>query len=137
MWLPKPTYRLLQSDADPDTMAQVVTRLKDAEVPYQIDEGGGGIRVPASRVDELRLEFAVAGIARVGPAGLGALRPEPDFGVTEFVEKANYRRALEGEIARTIATMSEVASARVHIAMGKDTLFGQPRPDHGVGRSSS
>src|SRR5687767_4458949 len=50
------------------------------------------------------------------------------FGATEFMEKVNYRRALEGEIARTIATLSEVGSARVHIAMGKDTVFGEPRP---------
>src|SRR5690606_29718835 len=50
------------------------------------------------------------------------------FGATEFMEKVNYRRALEGEIARTIATISEVSSARVHIAMGKDSTFGESRP---------
>ena len=127
MWLSTPTYRLLLSDADPATMAQVVTRLKDAGVPYQIDEGGGGIRVPASRVDELRLEVLSQGLPESGRPGWEIL-DRAGFGVTDFIEKVNYRRALEGEIARTIASMSEVASARVHIAIGKDTLFGPPRP---------
>src|SRR5690242_10927360 len=61
MWLQQPTYRLLQADLDPETMGQLVTRLKTMKVPYQLDEGGRGIRVPASRIDELRLEFAGSG----------------------------------------------------------------------------
>jgi flagellar M-ring protein FliF len=127
LWLNTPTYRLLLSDADPATMAQVVTRLKDAGVPYQLDEGGGGIRVPANRVDELRLEILSDGLPDSGRPGWEIMDGNR-MGVTDFVEKANYRRALEGEIARTIATISEVASARVHIAIGKDTAFGPPRP---------
>src|SRR4029079_4248268 len=51
-----------------------------------------------------------------------------NFGATEFLEQVNFRRALEGELARTIGTIAEVASARVHIAMGKESLFGDPRP---------
>jgi flagellar M-ring protein FliF len=126
MWLQKPTYRLLQSDLDPEAMAQVITRLKGLKVPYELDEGGRGIRVPASRVDELRLEFAASG----GDAGLPGwkLFDGQDFGITEFGEKVKYRRAMEGEMARTIATLAEVASARVHIAMGKEELFGESRP---------
>jgi flagellar M-ring protein FliF len=127
MWLNTPTYRLLVSDADSATMAQVVTKLKDAGVPYQIDEGGGGVRVPASRVDELRLQILSQGMPDSGRPGWEIL-DQSRLGVTDFVEKANYRRALEGEIARTIASISEVASARVHIAIGKDTAFGPPRP---------
>jgi len=127
MWLNTPTYRLLISGADPETMGQVVTRLKDADVPYQLDEGGGGIRVPANRVDELRLEILSQGLPESGRPGW-ELMDQSRIGVTDFVEKANYRRALEGEIARTVASISEVASARVHIAIGKDTAFGPPRP---------
>jgi flagellar M-ring protein FliF len=127
MWLSTPTFRLLVSGADPETMAQVVTRLKEAGVPYQIDEGGGGVRVPASRVDELRLEILSQGMPESGRPGW-ELFDQSRIGVTDFVEKANYRRALEGELARTIATISEVSSARVHIAIGKESAFGQPRP---------
>jgi flagellar M-ring protein FliF len=127
MWLNTPSFRLLMRDADQETMAQVVQRLKDANVPYQIDDLGGGIRVPANRVDELRLEILSQGMPGSGRPGWEIL-DQTRLGVTDFVEKANYRRALEGEIARTIATISEVAGARVHIAIGKDTPFGQPRP---------
>jgi flagellar M-ring protein FliF len=127
LWLNTPTYRLLLSDADPATMAQVVTKLKEAGVPYQIDEGGGGVRVPASRVDELRLEILSKGLPDSGRPGWEIL-DQNRLGVTDFVEKANYRRALEGEIARTVASISEVASARVHIAIGKETPFGPSRP---------
>ncbi len=127
MWLNTPTFRLLMRDADQETMAQVVSRLKDAGVPYQLDDGGGGIRVPANRVDELRLEILSQGMPGSGRPGWEIL-DQTRLGVTDFVEKANYRRALEGEIARTVATISEVAGARVHIAIGKDSPFGQPRP---------
>jgi flagellar M-ring protein FliF len=69
MWLQKPTYRLLQGDLDPETMGQVVSRLKSLKVPYELDEGGRGIRVPASRIDELRLEFAASGGSEAGLPG--------------------------------------------------------------------
>jgi flagellar M-ring protein FliF len=126
MWLNKPTYRLLQADLDAETMGQVVSRLKALKVPYELDEGGRGIRVPASRIDELRLEFAASG-AEAGLPGW-KLFDGQDFGITEFGEKIKYRRAMEGEMARTIATLAEVSSARVHIAMGKEELFGESRP---------
>jgi flagellar M-ring protein FliF len=126
MWLQKPTYRLLQSDLDPEAMGQMVTELKSMKVAYELDEGGRGIRVPASRIDELRLHFASSG----NEAGLKGwtLFDGQDFGITEFGEKIKYRRAMEGEMARTIATLAEVSSARVHIAMGKEELFGESRP---------
>jgi flagellar M-ring protein FliF len=126
-WLNKPDYALLFSDMDAESAAQVVTRLKSMKVPYQIDPGGGAIRVPSTQVDELRMEFSSQGMPSSGRIGF-EIFDRTAFGATEFLEKVNYRRALEGEIARTIATLSEVSSARVHIAMGKDSLFGEPRP---------
>jgi flagellar M-ring protein FliF len=73
------------------------------------------------------MEFSSQGMPSSGRIGF-EIFDRTAFGATEFLEKVNYRRALEGEIARTIATLSEVSSARVHIAMGKDSLFGEPRP---------
>jgi flagellar M-ring protein FliF len=126
MWLQKPTFRLLQADLDPESMGQLVTQLKSMKVPYELDELGRGIRVPASRVDELRIEFAGKG-SEGGLPGWNLFDGQ-DFGITEFGEQIKYRRAMEGEMARTIATLAEVSSARVHIAMGKDQLFGDSRP---------
>jgi flagellar M-ring protein FliF len=126
-WVGAPTYVLLFSDMDPETAGEVVTRLKTLKVSYQLDEGGRAVRVPMNRVDELRLELTSQGLPSSGRVGF-ELFDRTAFGVTEFLEQVNYRRALEGEIARTIATLTEVSSARVHIAMGKETLFGEPRP---------
>jgi len=126
-WLNAPTYALLYADMDPESAGQVIARLKSLKVQYQIDPGGGAIRVPADKVDELRMEFSSQGMPASGRIGF-EIFDRTAFGATEFLEQVNYRRALEGEIARTIATLSEVAGARVHIAMGKDALFGESRP---------
>ena len=123
----RPNYVLLFSDMDAESAGQVVTRLKSLKVPYQMDDGGRGIRVPSGRVDELRLELATNGLPASGRVGF-EIFDRTAFGATEFLEQVNYRRALEGEIARTIATLAEVSSARVHIAMGKEAVFGEPRP---------
>ena len=126
-WVQTPSYALLFSDMDPETAGQIVTKLKTQKVPYHLDEGGRGIRVPIDRVDELRIQFTSEGLPASGRIGF-EIFDRTQFGATEFLEQVNYRRALEGEIARTIATITEVASARVHIAMGKDSLFGESRP---------
>jgi flagellar M-ring protein FliF len=126
-WLNKGDYVLLFDDMDADSAAQVVARLKSMKVPYQVDAGGRAVRVRSESVDELRLELSSQGMPASGRIGF-EIFDRTQFGATEFLEKVNYRRALEGEIARTIATIGEVSSARVHIAMGKDSLFGEPRP---------
>lgn len=121
-WINRPSYALLFADMDPQAAAQVVERLTADNVPYQLDAGGRSVRVDKGRVDELRLLFASQGLPASGRIGF-ELFDRTQFGQTEFLEQVNYRRALEGEIARTIATIDEVADARVHIAMGKDSLF--------------
>ena len=126
-WLNKPTFALLYSEMDAETAGQMVNRLKTLKVPYELDAGGTAIRVPQDRVDELRLEMSSQGMPASGRVGF-EIFDRTAFGATQFLEQVNYRRALEGEIARTIATITEVSNARVHIAMGKESLFGDPRP---------
>jgi flagellar M-ring protein FliF len=126
-WLNAPDYVLLLDDLEPEAASDIVARLKDQNVQYQLDPGGRAIRVPRERVDELRLEVTGQGMPASGRVGF-EIFDRTAFGATEFLEKVNYRRALEGELARTIATLSEVSTARVHIAMGKDSLFGEQRP---------
>ena len=126
-WLNAPNYVLLFSDMDAESAGQVITRLKSMNVPYQLDEGGRGIRVPSTRVDELRIDLSSQNLPASGRVGF-ELFDRTQFGATQFLEQINYRRALEGEIARTISSIQEVATARVHIAMGKDSLFGEPSP---------
>ncbi|HEY3380317.1 MAG TPA: flagellar basal-body MS-ring/collar protein FliF [Vicinamibacterales bacterium] len=122
-WLSSNDWVLLFADMDPEAAADVVSRLKTQKIPFQIDQGGRSIRVPATKVDELRLEFAGQGLPSSGRIGF-EIFDRTAFGATEFLEQVNYRRALEGEIARTISTLSEVGGARVHIVAAKDSLFG-------------
>jgi flagellar M-ring protein FliF len=121
-WINAPTYAVLFADMDPESAGGVVTRLKNDKVPFVLDDGGRTIRVLASRVDELRLDFASQGMPTSGRIGF-EIFDRTAFGVTDFLEQVNYRRALEGELARTIGTIAEVGSARVHIAMPRQSLF--------------
>lgn len=121
-WINTPTYTLLYSDMDAEAASNIVARLKSENIPYQLDAGGRAVRVPAERVDELRLELASQGLPSSGRIGF-EIFDRTQFGATEFLEHVNYRRALEGELARTIATIGQVQTARVHIAMAKESLF--------------
>ncbi len=122
-YLSTPEYRVLFTDMEPEEASQVVSRLSAQKVDYKLTNGGRDIQVPKDDVDRLRLSFSNDGLPTSGRIGF-EIFDRTAFGQTEFLEQVNYRRALEGEIARTIATISEVASARVHIAMAKDSLFG-------------
>jgi flagellar M-ring protein FliF len=122
-YLSTPEYRLLFTDMDPEEASQVVSRLTNDKVQYRLANGGRDVEVPKDDVDRLRLSFSNQGLPSSGRIGF-EIFDRTAFGQTEFLEQVNYRRALEGEVARTIATISEVASARVHIAMAKDSLFG-------------
>jgi flagellar M-ring protein FliF len=121
-WVNAPSYALLYSDLDPESANQVVTRLKNAKIQYVLDDGGRAVRVPVERLDELRLDMASQGLPTTGRIGFEVF-DRTAFGTTEFLEQVNFRRGLEGELGRTISTIAEVASARVHIALPKDTLF--------------
>lgn len=121
MWLNTPTYSLLFSDLDAESASQVVARLEADQIPYRLSDGGRAVRVPQEQVDRLKIQLA----ASVTSGRIGfEIFDRTAFGQTEFLEQINYRRALEGELARTISTIAEVASARVHLAMAKDSLFG-------------
>jgi flagellar M-ring protein FliF len=121
-YLNAPDYRVLFADMEPEEAARVESGLKSEKVLYQLTNGGRDIEVPKEEVDRLRLHFSSTGLPTSGRVGY-ELFDRTAFGQTEFLEQVNYRRALEGEIARTIATIGDVRSARVHIAMAKTSLF--------------
>ena len=123
-WISAPTYRVLFSDLDPESAASVVEQLRTREIQFQLDPGGRTVRVPATQLDQLRLEFASDGMPASGRIGF-EIFDRTAFGATEFLEQVNFRRALEGEIARTISTLAEVSGARVHISMERKAVFGR------------
>jgi flagellar M-ring protein FliF len=121
-WISAPQYTLLVADMDAETAQSVIGKLKTQKIQYQLSEDGRSVSVPVERAAELRLDLASNGLPSAGRIGF-EIFDRTAFGTTEFLEHVNYRRALEGELARTISTLSEVASARVHISMAKDSLF--------------
>jgi flagellar M-ring protein FliF len=121
-WASQPTWALLATDVDPEGMNGVVQRLKTLKVDYTLDPGGRTVRVDAARVDELRMQLAADGLPASGRIGF-ELFDRTMFGATELMEKVNFQRALEGELARTIGSLGTVSGARVHLALPKTSLF--------------
>ncbi|MBS1834474.1 MAG: flagellar M-ring protein FliF [Acidobacteria bacterium] len=100
----------------------VVAKLKEGGVEYRLSSNGSEILVPAPRIPELRLQMATAGVPKTGRIGF-ELFDKTNFGITDFAEQVNYRRAIEGETERSILTINGVESARVHITPAKDSVF--------------
>lgn len=121
-WAKSPDYRVLYSNISDEDGGAIVAQLTQMNVPYSFQEGGGAIMVPADRVYEARLKLAQQGLPKGGQVGFELLDQEK-FGLSQFNEQINYQRALEGELARTIEKLGPVRSARVHLAIPKQTLF--------------
>lgn len=122
LWLRSPDYRVLLSNLSAKDGGEIVSQLTQMNVPYQIADNGSAILVPADKVHELRLKLAQSGLPKGGNTGFELLDKE-QFGISQFSEQINYQRALEGELSRTIESLSPVQSARVHLAIPKPTLF--------------
>lgn len=120
-WAKSPDYRVLYSNISDEDGGAIVAQLTQMNVPYSFQEGGA-IMVPADRVYEARLKLAQQGLPKGGQVGFELLDQEK-FGLSQFNEQINYQRALEGELARTIEKLGPVRSARVHLAIPKQTLF--------------
>ncbi|HET7313674.1 flagellar basal-body MS-ring/collar protein FliF [Salinisphaera sp.] len=126
LWARSPDYAVLYSGLASRDGGQVVARLDQLQVPYRLSGGGSTIMVPRSRVDRLRLQMASEGLPKGGGVGFELMDNEP-FGISEFAEKVNYQRALQGELERSIQTIDEVSGARVQLAMPKSSVFVRKR----------
>jgi flagellar M-ring protein FliF len=116
VWASGPSRVVLFSELDPVAAAAIVAELEDAGVRHDVTRGGTTILVPADRVGELRIRVAARGLTGKRPLGYELL-DRSSIGMTEFLQHVNHRRALEGELSRTIASVSEVRSARIHLAI--------------------
>ncbi|MDH3360677.1 MAG: flagellar basal-body MS-ring/collar protein FliF, partial [Desulfobulbaceae bacterium] len=115
-------YQVLFSGLTQQDAAEVVERLKEQRVPYQLTGNGGTIMVPPGQVYDVRLSLAGEGLPRGGGVGF-EIFDKTSLGTTDFVQRLNYQRALQGELARTIRTFDQVDEARVHIATPKESVF--------------
>ena len=122
MWGQKPDYRVLFSNFSDRDGGAIVAELEKMNVPYKYSEGGGAVLVPADRVHDARLKLAAQGLPKGGNVGFELLENQK-LGSSQFVEHVNFQRAMEGELARSIESVSAVQAARVHLAMPKDSVF--------------
>jgi flagellar M-ring protein FliF len=113
---------VLFRDLDPKDAGAIVEKLKEQAVPYELGEGGTTIRVPESRVYELRLAMAREGLPSNSTVGY-EIFDRTNLGMSDFVQKLNHKRALEGELQKTIASFDEVQKVRVMIALPEKALF--------------
>jgi len=123
-WAGKPQMALLYSRLDPQDAADVVAQIQDAGTAYDLKDGGTSIYVPAEKVYALRLQLAGEGLPAGGQQGYRILDSEK-IGTSPFTQRVNYIRALEGELAKTIALIESVEHARVHIVRTESRLFRQ------------
>ncbi len=129
----KDDHKILFSNVDERDSAAIVASLQQMNIPYKFTEGGGAITVPAKMVHETRLKLAGQGLPKSGFVGFELLENQR-LGTSQFVEQVNYQRGLEGELAKSISSLSLVKSARVHLAVPKQSAFvrEQQRPTASV-----
>jgi flagellar M-ring protein FliF len=121
LWSRGPEYRVLYTNLSDRDGGAIVASLQQMNIPYKLGDGGA-VLVAANQVHEARLRLASTGLPKGGAAGF-ELMDNQKFGTSQFAEQVNYQRALEGELARSIESISAVESARVHLALPKQSLF--------------
>jgi flagellar M-ring protein FliF len=122
LWVQSPDYQLLYSNLSDQDAAAVVEQLNTQNIPHKLTNQGRNVAVPSNKVHEIRLSLASQGLPAGTEVGLELFEDTP-LGMTEFVQKLNFQRALQGELARTIKSIEAVEQARVHLALPKQELF--------------
>ena len=121
-WRREADFKPLFTGLGPEDAAAIVQKLKESGVDYRLSENGAAVLAPSSRLAELRLTLAASELPKSGRIGF-ELFDKSNLGATEFTEHINYRRALEGELERSVAALAEVEQARVHLTFPKDSVF--------------
>jgi len=116
-----PSYKVLFANLSDRDGGQITSVLQQQNIPYQLSDGGV-ISVPADKVYDVRLKLASQGLPKAGGVGF-ELMDNQKFGISQFAEQVNYQRSIEGELGRTIESVSSVKAARVHLAIPKQSVF--------------
>jgi len=127
MWSQTPSYQVLFSGMEAQESSEVANVLQQMQIDYKLDPTSGALLVPASEVQGLRLRLAAEGLPRSSAQGMEILSQEQGFGTSQFIEQARYQRAMEQELARSVAELQNVRSARVHLAIPKQSVFVRER----------
>jgi len=120
-WARKPDFGLLYGDLSPKASSEIINQLKEENISYKISGNGSMILVPRDKIYELRLRFAGEGLPHEETGY--ELLDKVSFGTSDFIQKINYRRALQGELAKTIRHLDYIDWAQVHLAVPEESLF--------------
>jgi len=123
MWALEPKYQYLFTNLNEADASMIVQHLKENRIPYKLTKAGTAVMIPEKSVYETRLDLASKGIPKGGTGEGFSLFDETGFSTSEFVQKINYQRALQNELANTIMSLDQVDYARVHIALPKESVF--------------
>src|ERR1700691_363198 len=125
-WRHDTNFKALYRGMASEDAAQAVQKLKDAGIEYRLADDGNTILVPTDKSAESRLLLAREGLPKSGRIGF-ELFDRTNFATTDFAEQVNFRRALAGELERTISSLGEIEKARVHLTFPKDSVFVESR----------
>ena len=125
-WQQDAGMRPLYTALSPEDASAMVAKLRESGVVYKVGENGTSLMVPEARVAELRLEMAGLGLPKTGRIGF-EIFDKTNFGITDFAEHVNYRRAVEGELERSVMALAAVQQARVHVSLPKESVFTDSR----------
>ncbi len=128
LWTQAPEFRVLYTNLSPEDAGAVVEKFKEQNIPYQFSGGGTTLLVPGEQVHELRLQLAGQGLPQGSGVGF-EIFDKSSLGTTEYAQKLNFRRALQGELARTITQLEEISNARVHLVIPEPTLFSEQQEE--------
>jgi flagellar M-ring protein FliF len=125
-WRHEGDFRPLYTGLAAEDAGAVVQKLKETGTEYRLSESGTTVLAPSAKLAELRLQLAASGLPKSGRMGF-ELFDKTSFGMTDFAEHVNYRRALEGELERSIVSLAEVQRARVHLTFPKESVYLETR----------
>jgi flagellar M-ring protein FliF len=123
LWMQTPNYTMLPGQLSGQTLNDVIAVLEKNNIAYNVDPGTGSLMVESSKVNQAKLKLASENLGLTSGHGFEMIEKDQGFGTSSFLQKARYKRALEGELARTITSMRSIQSARVHLALPKDSAF--------------
>lgn len=123
LWSQEPDYRPLMTNLDSVDANQIIQTLQTSNIKYNIDTNTGVLMVEAGQIHNARLKLAAEGLSGKDNIGFELMDQESALGTSQFMETTRFKRGLEGELARTISSLLSVKSARVHLAMPKQSVF--------------
>jgi flagellar M-ring protein FliF len=125
-WNEERHYRPLFSNLSAEDAGRIANRLRESGIKYRIAESGDTVSVPSDKVAETRLMLAAEGLPKTGRIGY-ELFDKTNLAATDFQERVNFHRAIEGELERSVMSLEEVEAARVHVTFAKDSVFVESR----------